>query len=767
MSSTKAGPVQVSAQLVGEGAAAAPLVTVIADGASAEIDPGDGAGNGGGLSVDRTAIIANGADKATFTAVVKDAYGNPVQDIVVNWTTDLGDIAASTTTDAEGRALVELSGTKTGVAQVTAQVGSQTAVNAPQVTLGADTGSIGSDDLVVDVTTIIANDVEIATYTATVKDAKGNLVPGVTVNWTTSLGSLSEASGATDGNGQATVTLRGNRIGVAQVAAQIDSQSAVDAPAVTLVADAASAEIDPGDGSGNGGGLSVDRTAIIANGVDKATFTAVVKDAHGNPVQNIVVNWTTDLGNIVASTTTDAEGRARAELSGTTTGVARVTAQVGSQAPVSAPQVMLGADAGSGNIGSGDLVVDVTTIIANDVEIATYTATVKDAKGNVVPGIAVNWATTLGNLSGASSTTDGNGQATVTLRGNRIGVAQVTAQVGSQSATNAPVVTLVADVDSADIAAGDLSVDKTVVVANNTDVATYTAVVKDAHGNPVADMVVNWTTDLGTLSAASGTTDTNGVVTVMLRGTTAGNAQVTAAVDAKPAVDAQLVALVADDTTATIDSGDLTVDKPGIVADGVEQATFTVIVRDANGNPVPNMTVHWTTDNGMLSDASTVTGVDGSATVSLTDVRGENSPDGQARVNAAVAAGAPVNAPLVALIVPQFTYDGPSVEFSQNSPPDIGASLTIAGRTGKASATTKVKLDIEYWNPNGLRIQLVSPEGIRHTLKSLGENQGSLRDKVYEVNLSGSDKAGTWSLELEDLGSDPRLGNLHYWNITL
>lgn len=631
---------------------------------------------------------------------------------------------------------------------------------------GVDAG-LGADGLSVDKTTIVAGTTDLATYTAEVTEEGGTPVPNIAVKWTTDGGTLSDDTSMTNDNGQATVTLSSTKAGPIQVSAQLEGEGIAAAPLVTVIADAASGQIDPGDGSGAGGGLSVDRNAVIANGTDKATFTAVVKDAYGNPIPGIAVNWTTDLGDIAASTTTDPDGRAIAELSSTTSGVAQVTAQVGSQSVVNAPQVTLGADTGSAGIGSGDLMVDVTTVIANGVEIATYAATVKDANGNAVPGITVNWTTTLGDLSAPVSSTGNNGQATIALSGTRIGQAQVTAQTGTQSAVDAPVVTLVADTASAGIGNGDLTVDKTTVVANNADMARYTAIVKDAHDNPVANMAVSWTTDLGTLSSTSETTNADGVATVTLRGTRAGDAQVAAVVNAKPAANADVVTLVADPTTASIDSNDLTVDKNSILADGVEAAVFSVIVKDANGNPVPGITVQWTTDNGTLSDASTVTGPDGSATVSLTEVLGESSPDGQARVNAAVASGVPVNAPLVALVVPEFTYEGPSVEFSQNSAPDIGASFTVTGRTGRASATTQVKLDIEYWNPDGLRIQLVTPADVRHTLKAPDEDQGSLRDKEYIVDLSGSDKAGTWSLELEDLGTDPRLGTVHSWNITL
>jgi len=70
-----------------------------------------------------TTIVANGVDSATITATVIDACGNPVSSTTVLFTTSLGSIGSLTTTkttDVNGQAAATLTGTKSGVATITA-----------------------------------------------------------------------------------------------------------------------------------------------------------------------------------------------------------------------------------------------------------------------------------------------------------------------------------------------------------------------------------------------------------------------------------------------------------------------------------------------------------------------------------------------------------------------------------------------------------------------------------------------------------------------
>lgn len=660
---------QVTAQ-AGSSNINAPVVHFTADNASATIGSGD-------LTVDKTSVVADDVDVATFSAVVKDASGNVVPNIAVNWTTNKGTLtAASSITDINGLAIITLKDALVGQAQVVAQTGASAGVNAPVVDFTANpaTATINNGDIAVDKAELVADDIDMATYRATVKDAHGNVVSGVTVNWNTNKGSLSGSTSTTDANGVATITLKDTLVGQAQVTAKAGTSGNINAPVVNFVANASSATIGSGD-------LTVDKTTVLADNADVATYSAVVKDGHGNVVPNINVNWTTDKGTLSgSSSTTDNNGVATITLRDILVGPAQVGAQTGTSSAVNAPSVNFIADSGSAGIASGDLTVDKVSVVANDTDIATYTALVKDANGNVVPNLPVSWATDLGTLSAGTSTTDSNGLATITLKGTVAGNAQVTASANGHTATNAPMVAFIADTGSASINSSDLTVDKTTIVANETEFATFSAIVKDTNGNLIPNIQVEWVTDLGALSGSTSITDDNGLATIMLKGTVAGNAQVQAKVGTSANVNAPLVNLTPDSASATIGSGDLSVDKTTVVANDVDMATYTVTVKDAGGNVVPNMTVTWGADIGDLSASSTVTDSNGRATTTL-----KGTVVGEAQVTASVNGTAPVNANKVNLIADSTTAT------IGNGDLNVDKTTFVANNTEVATYTALVK----------------------------------------------------------------------------
>jgi len=575
-----------------------------------------------------TAILADGKSNSIVKIELRDEDNNAIAGMAADLVTPLTEtlqsnqvlapnlplqpatISALQETSAGIYEAVVTAGTRVGSIAV-APLFRDVALTPVTITEGADAASahIADGAMTVTVDNSIANQSAANQVRAIVTDAGGNPLAGLPVTFTLS-GSAQVAAGSsltatTDASGAVAV---GFTDAVAEsVTVNATLANANNAQVTTqFVADAGSAQIGSGD-------LTVDKTTVIANNTDAATYSAIVKDANGNLVPNISVSWATNLGNLPAlSSNTDANGRATISLTGTIAGIAQVTAKVGAPAAVNAPAVTFTADSSSGGIGSGDLTVDKTTVIANNTDAATYSAIVKDANGNVVPNISVSWSTDHGNLSAASSATDTNGRATIGLTGTLVGAAQVTAAV------NAPAVNLIADSGSGNIGSGDLTVDKTTVIANNTDAATYSAIVKDANGNVVPNISVNWITDRGNLSATSSTTDANGLATIRLTGAALGAAQVTAQVNAGAAVNAPVVDFIADVATATVTA--VASAKARITGTGEETNTVTATVADALGHPVAGATINWTTSLGDLSGATSVTGPTGNATIELSAV---------------------------------------------------------------------------------------------------------------------------------------------------
>ncbi|MGY8619753.1 Ig-like domain-containing protein [Pantoea agglomerans] len=712
---------QVSLNFVDKIAEAVTVTATLPNGNSGTVDThflADGSTatlSDGAVTVDKTTVVANNTDMATFSAVVKDANGNVVPDVTVSWATDKGTLSgASSTTNADGVATITLKNNVAEAAQVSAKAGTSASVNAPVVTFTADNASatIGSGDLTVDKTTVIANNADIATFSAIVKDAGGNLVANQTVNWTTNKGTLSGASSTTDANGLATITLKDTVVGQAQVVAQTGTSASINAPAVDFIADTTTATISSGD-------LTVDKTTVVANNADVAIFSAKVKDAHGNAVPNATVKWTTNKGALSGSTsTTDANGVATITLKDKLVGQAQVAAQTGTSGNVNAPVVTFVANATTATIGSGDLTVDKTTVVADNLDAATFSAVVKDDDGNLVPNVTVNWSTDKGSLSGATSTTNASGIATITLKNTLAEKAQVVAQTGTSSGVNAPQVEFIANSSTGAIGSGDLTVDKVSVIANNADIATYTAVVKDANGNLVHNIKVSWTTDFGTLSAAESGTGDTGSATITLKGTVVGLAQVTASVNGAAPTNANKVTFIADTATATIGSGDLTVDKTTLIANNADEATYSAIVKDANGNLVPNEAVSWTTNKGTLSGASSSTDASGVATIKL-----KGTVAGDAQVVAKVGTSANVNAPVV-----KFMGDSGNLSTAKSTLTAAPATIVANGKTAST-----VTLSLKDVNDNAISGQTVTFSSSLGSVSSVKDNG----DGTYSASLTG------------------------------
>jgi adhesin/invasin len=559
-------------------------------------------------------IAADGVSTSQLEATIADAHGNPVgAGVPVTWAATDGTVSTTTSvTDANNKALMTLkSSTKMGTSTVTAKASAGDAT-AP-VVFAADNTTAKVVGLTATPKSIVANGVATSTLEAKVEDANGNPVTNAPVAWTTSTGTLSAPSSTTDATGKTSVTLKGTAAGTATVKAQAVAGAATTD--VDLTADGATAKVI---------GLVATPTIILANGMATSSLVATVEDAHGNPVPNAPVAWSSTLGDLsTGSSTTDANGKTTVILKGSTVGTAAVKAQAAAGGATA--NVELIADGATAKV--IDLTATPNSIIANGVATSSLVATVVDASGHPVPNAPVTWTTSLGTLSAGSSTTDANGKTSVTLKGTTAGSASVKAQAVAGAATAN--VELTADGSTAKVI--DLTATPNSIVANGLATSSLVATVEDAHGNPVANAPVTWSTSLGTLSAGSSTTDVNGRTTVTLRGTVAGSATVKAQAAAGAATTN--VTLTADSSTARVVG--LIATPSSIAANGVATSSLVATVEDANGNLVPNATVTWSTSLGTLSAGSSSTDASGKTSVTL-----KGSTIGTATVEAQAVAGA-------------------------------------------------------------------------------------------------------------------------------
>ncbi len=235
----------------------------------------------------------------------------------------------------------------------------------------------------------------------------------------------------------------------------------------------------------------------------------------------------------------------------------------------------------------------------------------------------------------------------------------------------------------------------TVSSGNNQSAAVNTiyanpllAVVKDAAGDPVPNVTVNWSTDgtaitpNGTLSALTSTTDANGLASVNVTANNkAGSFQVTGSAVGTPA-QFTLTNTAGAPTSISIHSGSSP--QTTVISTQFTQP-LTVFVTDAGSNPVQGVTVTYvangTTANAALSAPSAVTDSGGLASVIAT----ANGTTGAYTVTAAAGSVGSVNFTLrnsAAATTTSLTTSTPTVIY--------GNTITLTAAVNQTAATGTV-----------------------------------------------------------------------------
>ncbi|MET4894541.1 Ig-like domain-containing protein [Morganella morganii] len=311
LTNTKSGETKVTAQVNGKTASV--NVTFTADSATAKIAD---------MTVTADGMPANGEAKNTVEVTVTDASGNIVPFVAVLFTADNSaqPPSQSLMTDENGKIVFSMTNTVATQVNVTAKV--NTSEMSEVVTFIADesTAEITAANLVVVTDNQPANGVAKNQLKAVVTDAKGNVVPGVDVVFSSNNGGApASETVSTDTNGEALFAVSNTSAGVTTVTAAFNGASV--SRDVTFIADESTAEITAAN-------LVVVTDNQPANGVAKNQLKAVVTDAKGNVVPGVDVVFSSNNGGAPASETvsTDTNGEALFAVSNTSAGVTTVTA---------------------------------------------------------------------------------------------------------------------------------------------------------------------------------------------------------------------------------------------------------------------------------------------------------------------------------------------------------------------------------------------------------------------------------------------------------
>ncbi|MEU4639143.1 S8 family peptidase [Micromonospora sp. NPDC023814] len=96
----------------------------------------------------------------------------------------------------------------------------------------------------------------------------------------------------------------------------------------------------------------------------------------------------------------------------------------------------------------------------------------------------------------------------------------------------------------------------------------------------------------------------------------------------------------------------------------------------------------------------------------------------------------------------------------------VESTITIAGCTGNASATSTVAVNLVHTYIGDLVVSLVAPDGSAYTLHNRSGGSADNIKQTYTVNLSAEVANGTWKLRVQDAGAGDT-GYLNSWTLNL
>jgi subtilisin family serine protease len=110
------------------------------------------------------------------------------------------------------------------------------------------------------------------------------------------------------------------------------------------------------------------------------------------------------------------------------------------------------------------------------------------------------------------------------------------------------------------------------------------------------------------------------------------------------------------------------------------------------------------------------------------------------------------------------TYsNGTDVAIGDNT--TVNSAITVSGRSGNASSTTPVAVNIVHTYIGDLKVDLVAPDGSVYVLHNRTGAGTDNINQTYTVNLSSELLNGTWNLRVND-NANADTGRIDTWSIT-
>ncbi|NHZ86193.1 MAG: hypothetical protein GWP19_09960, partial [Planctomycetia bacterium] len=538
------------------------------------------------FSADKTMLYSNG-DTTVVSIKVLDVDKTPAIGLIVSFSAQFGKITESDTTDSSGIALATfISDNNTGENIITVDTG----VKKHTLTLRVVHYEPKYVEMFSSSPVLLADGQATAKITTVLKDSVGKPMPNITVKFSTTLGTLSSHIEITNEEGIAITELTSaNSNGTAVVTATSFVKDSVEVEFKQYVP--VDIDIIPGT------------YTLLADGLSSTEITAIPRDDQGRKMPNIPVYFNTNKGSLSSSiVNTESDGIAKTTLTSTTD---EGEAQVDVTSSVTKSVVIKFQKYVAAFL---DLSAGSPIVLADGEKGTTITAVLKDSTGKRMEYETVRFSTTLGTLSSTIEQTDQDGTAKVELTSSTVpGTALV---IATSFVSDSVKVDFSINVPNAI----DMSASPSIILADGMSKSTITAIPKDANGNTMPGISVQFSTTLGTLSETIKITDADGVATTVLTsGTTEGTAWVTATSSISSQYGVQLIAYNPAYISLSTD-----VDGNTLLGDGISEINIIAEVYNSANEIIPWALVDFSTTHGTLLNNTTVrANQDGKAVIVL------------------------------------------------------------------------------------------------------------------------------------------------------
>ena len=460
--------------------------------------------------------------------------------------------------------------------------------------------------------------------TATVRDVLGNPASGVRVIFSvTGVNPRPATTLTTSTTGQATFCYVGTNAGGDTISAFADTNRNGVLNAGEPTGTATKAWTPPGPSTLTLSPAADDNPAGVEHCV-----TATATNSLGNPSAGIPIVFTVTGANSAGGTvTTNAAGQATFCYTGTNVGLDTIRAfadtnRNGSQDALEpfAVATKLYTPAAPATL---TLEPPTSTNIVGEQHCVL--ATVRDAFGNPTPDVSVIFAVSGANFAGGARTTDENGQATFCYTGTRAGLDTISAFAD----TNGDELQSAGEPTGAATKLYHPGAPATLVLTPPTatnragEEHCVTATVRDAFGNANPDVAVVFSVSGANSAGGTATTDDDGEAVFCYTGTRAGQDAITAFADTNGngTQDAGEPAGAATKTYTAAAPATVVLTPPTATNRAGERHCVTATVRDAFGNPNPDVAVVFSVSGANSAGGTVTTDEDGEAVFCYTGTR--------------------------------------------------------------------------------------------------------------------------------------------------